>query len=45
MVKGAGHGRVRILHRCWLDRVPYDEARCLMALQKRTPAQARRSSF
>jgi hypothetical protein len=27
---------IRILHRCWLDRVPYDEARYLMALQKRS---------
>jgi transposase len=26
---------IRILHRCWTDRVPYDEARYLMALQKR----------
>jgi len=26
---------LRILHRCWLDRVPYDESRYLMALQKR----------
>ena len=26
---------IRILHRCWLDRVPYDESRYLMALQKR----------
>jgi transposase len=26
---------IRILHRCWLDRKPYDEARYLMALQKR----------
>ena len=26
---------IRILHRCWLDRVPYDESRSLMALQKR----------
>lgn len=25
----------RILHRCWLDRVPYDESRYLMARQKR----------
>jgi hypothetical protein len=25
----------RVLHRCWRDRVPYDEARYLMALQKR----------
>ena len=24
---------IRILHRCWLDRVPYDESRYLMALQ------------
>jgi hypothetical protein len=27
---------IRILHRCWLDRVPYDESRYLMALQKRS---------
>ena len=26
---------IRVLHRCWLDREPYDEARYLMALQKR----------
>jgi transposase len=26
---------IRILHRCWLDRTPYDEARYLMTLQKR----------
>lgn len=26
---------IRILHRCWVDRVHYDEARYLMALQKR----------
>ena len=26
---------IRILHRCWLDRVPYDESRYRMALQKR----------
>jgi transposase len=26
---------IRILHRCWMDRVPYDESRYLMALQKR----------
>ncbi len=26
---------IGILHRCWLDRVPYDESRYLMALQKR----------
>ncbi len=26
---------IRILHRCWLERVPYDESRYLMALQKR----------
>jgi hypothetical protein len=26
---------VRILHRCWIERTPYDEARYLMALQKR----------
>jgi transposase len=25
----------RILHRCWLERVPYDESRYLMALQRR----------
>ena len=25
-----------ILHRCWVDRVPYDESRYLMALQKRS---------
>lgn len=24
---------IRILHRCWIDRVPYDESRYLMALQ------------
>jgi transposase len=27
---------IRILHRCWLDRTPYDESRYLMALQKRS---------
>jgi transposase len=26
---------IRILHRCWVDRQPYNEARYLMALQKR----------
>jgi transposase len=26
---------IRILHRCWLDRRPYDEAKYLLALQKR----------
>lgn len=26
---------IRILYRCWVDRKPYDEARYLMALQKR----------
>ena len=26
---------IRVLHRCWTDRVPYDEARYLLALQKR----------
>jgi hypothetical protein len=26
---------IRVLHRCWLDRVPYDESRYLMALEKR----------
>ena len=26
---------IRILYRCWLDRVPYDESKYLMALQKR----------
>jgi transposase len=26
---------IRILHRCWIDRTPYDETRYLMALQKR----------
>lgn len=26
---------IRILHRCWIDRVPYDESRYLMALQKK----------
>jgi transposase len=26
---------IRILHRCWLDRIPYDESRYLLALQKR----------
>jgi hypothetical protein len=42
--KGASHNAAvralafkwtRILWRCWLDRVPYDEARYLTALQKR----------
>ena len=42
--KGAGHNAavralafkwVRILWRCWVDRVPYDESRYLSALQKR----------
>ena len=27
---------IRILHRCWVDRVPYNESRYLMALQKRS---------
>jgi len=26
---------IRVLHRCWTDRVHYDEARYLLALQKR----------
>ena len=26
---------IRVLYRCWVDRVPYDEARYLLALQKR----------
>jgi transposase len=26
---------IRILHRCWLDRTPYDESRYLTALQRR----------
>jgi transposase len=26
---------IRVLHRCWIDRVAYDEARYLIALQKR----------
>jgi len=26
---------IRILHRCWVERTPYDEARYLLALQKR----------
>jgi transposase len=26
---------IRILHRCWIDRIPYDESRYLLALQKR----------
>lgn len=26
---------IRILYRCWVDRVPYDESRYLLALQKR----------
>jgi transposase len=26
---------IRILHRCWIDRNPYDESRYLLALQKR----------
>jgi transposase len=26
---------IRILYRCWIDRVPYDETRYLLALQKR----------
>lgn len=26
---------IRILHRCWTDRIPYDESRYLLALQKR----------
>ena len=26
---------IRILHRCWVDRKPYDESRYLMALQQR----------
>ena len=24
---------IRILHRCWMDRKPYDEAKYLMALK------------
>jgi hypothetical protein len=30
---------LRILFRCWKDRIPYDEARYALALQKRTPAK------
>jgi transposase len=26
---------IRILHRCWTDRIPYDESRYLLALKKR----------
>src|SRR5262249_50023327 len=26
---------IRILYRCWIDRRPYDEARSLLALQRR----------
>jgi hypothetical protein len=26
---------IRILHRCWVDRKPYDESKYLLALQKR----------
>jgi hypothetical protein len=26
---------IRILYRCWVDRVPYDEPRYLLALRKR----------
>jgi transposase len=26
---------IRILYRCWVDRIPYDESKYLMALQKR----------
>lgn len=26
---------IRVLHRCWVDRTPYNESRYLMALQKR----------
>lgn len=26
---------IRVLHRCWIERTPYDESRYLMALQKR----------
>jgi hypothetical protein len=26
---------IRILYRCWVDHTPYDEARYLLALQKR----------
>ena len=26
---------IRVLYRCWVDRVPYDESRYLMALQRR----------
>ena len=43
--KGASHAAairalafkwIRILHRCWVDRQPYDESRYLSALQKRS---------
>jgi transposase len=30
---------LRILFRCWKDRVPYDEARYTLALQKRSPSK------
>jgi hypothetical protein len=42
--KGASHNApiralafkwIRVLYRCWIDRVPYDESRYLAALQKR----------
>ena len=42
--KGKGHQAalqalafkwIRILYRCWVDRVPYDETRYLLTLEKR----------
>jgi hypothetical protein len=26
---------IRVLHRCWVYRIPYDEARYLLSLQRR----------
>jgi hypothetical protein len=32
---------IRVLHRCWIERVSYDEARYRLALQKRRSARRR----
>jgi transposase len=35
---------IRILHRCWVDRLPYDESKYLMALQKRNAPLLKRAA-
>ncbi|MGH9669430.1 MAG: IS110 family transposase, partial [Terriglobales bacterium] len=36
---------IRIVYRCWKDRVPYDEARYLQALQRRQAPKANPAAF